>query len=202
MGELFGRKKIWMFIFVVFIILCGLIIIFNFLQKKLQSQTEAPMVTVLPELTFEKPTPYYPTITASLLIQSKRNIPTYSPDNGQGVDIGSPTVQTSITEIEKLYPYLPYLKDYQPSTGFTVSIVIPEKELQESPWTLMVQIFGIDYNVPDNTEEYLRMKTSFLETANFIFEWMKSYGVDPEKIFISWGDRILIQDRAEQWLRQ
>lgn len=187
------------FILAAFVILAGLIIVFNLLQRRSQPQTEAPAVAVSPIPTLAEP-PISPVPEESPAFQSKQNLPTYPPDKGQGVDLESPVVQTSIAEIEKLYPYLPYLRDYQVSTGLTVSIVIPAKDLQGSPWTLLVQIFGIDYNVPSGSEEYERMKTSFLEAANSVFEWMRSNQVDPQKIFISWGDRALIQDRAEEWL--
>lgn len=96
---------------------------------------------------------------------------------------------------------LPYTKDFQLSTDLTVSVVIPAKDLQYNPWSLTVQIFGIDYEVPAGDPEYQRMKTSFLEAANLVFEWIRSNGADPQKIIVSWGDKAFIQDQAEEWLQ-
>ena len=65
-----------------------------------------------------------------------------------------------------------------------------------------MQIFGIDYQSPENTTDYAIAKSTFLEAANKVFAWMESKGADPNKIIISWGDRQFIQERAEKWLSE
>lgn len=201
MNEQLSRKNTIILIIISFVVLFGLIILFNLLQKKSQPQIR-PTQTIIS----------YPTPTSVPLLrttpvkqklplpQSIRNAPTYAPNQGQGVNLESTLVQTSMTEIEKLAFYLPYLKEYKLSTNLTVSIVIPAKDLQDNPWTLSVQIFAIDYGVPEDSPDYQVMKTSFIEAANAVFEWMKSLGVDPQKIIIRWGDKAFIKERAEEWL--
>ena len=197
MDQQFVRKNIVLLIFISFVVLFSLIFILNLLQKRSQ-----PLPGPTPT------TPYFPSPTSIELSpvqktvpQSIRNAPTYPPDQGQGIDLGSQFTQTSIAEVQKLYPHLPYLKDYTLSTGLAVSIVIPAKDLQYNPWSLTVQIFGIDYELPPDDPEYQRMKTSFLEAANTVFEWIRSNGADPQKIIVSWGDKAFIQDQAEEWLQ-
>ena len=78
---------------------------------------------------------------------------------------------------------------------------IPAKDLQENTWSLTVQVFGIDYQVPENSQDYQIMKASFREAANAVFEWMKSNGVNPQKTIIRWGDKAFIKQQAEEWLQ-
>ncbi|HRN70305.1 MAG TPA: hypothetical protein PLS49_03900 [Candidatus Woesebacteria bacterium] len=44
------------------------------------------------------------------------------------------------------------------------------------------------------------MQTSFLESAQQVFYWLKEQNIDTEKIIIQWGDRAFIQERSEAWL--
>ena len=202
MEEQFDRKKIYLLIIASLAILFILLILFNLLQTRSRSHI-AP-----------SPTPtFYPTPTSVELVrtspppqlieapQSIKNAPTYAPEKGQGIDLESEIIQSSTAEVEKLYPYLPYIVDYQLSTGLTVSVVIPDKDLQENPWTLTAQIFGIDYQAPQDSQDYELMKNSFREAAATVLDWIKSKGVDNNKIIIRWGDKALIKERAEEWLR-
>src|SRR3989338_4233677 len=201
MEEQFDKKKIYLLIVASVAILFILMILFNLLQTKSRSQIEPT------------PTPtFYPTPTSVELVrtspppqlievpQSIKNAPTYAPEKGQGIDLESEIIETSTAEVEKLYPYLPYIVDYQLSTGLTVSIVIPGKDLQENPWTLTAQIFGIDYQVPQDSQDYELMKNSFREAAASVLDWVKAKDVDTQKLIIRWGDKTLIKERAEEWL--
>ncbi len=200
MNEQLSKKNIIILIVISFVVLFGLIISYNLLQSKSQPQTK-PTPTII-----SNPTPTSITEISLSPIQkklpipkSKLNVPTYTPDKGQGVDINSQIAQESISEIDKLSPYLPYLNEYKFSNDLMASIVVPTKKFQDIPWILTVQIFGIDYQVPKDSKDYQLMKSSFLEAANAVFEWMKSYGVDPQKVIIKWGDKEFIQKQAEEW---
>lgn len=186
MEEPFYKKHIKILIIFALIILTSLVIALNLLQRR--SQEEAATGSQLP------------TQPVAAVPKRLEAAPTFSPNQGQGVDTESQQAKESTSEIAKLYPDLPYLKDIKLSTGVNVSIVIPAKELQEGSWTLLVQIFGVDYDVPQDGADSQLMKNSFREAANTVFEWMKGNGADPEKIIISWGDREFIQVRAEEWL--
>lgn len=200
MEEQFDKKKIYLLIFASIAVLFILMILFNSLQNRTASQVE-PTST---------PTPY-PTPTSVELVrtspppqtipepQSIKNAPAYTPEKGQGIDLESEIIKSSTAEVEKLYPYLPYIIDYQLSTGLTVSVVIPGKDLQENPWTLTVQIFGIDYQIPQDSQDYELMKNSFREAAASVLDWVKTKDVDTQKLIIRWGDKTLIKERAEEW---
>jgi Zn-dependent protease with chaperone function len=131
---------------------------------------------------------------------SIRAVPTLPPDQGGGLDLNSPLMQHSIAELQKLYPYLPYYKDITLSTGVSVTINMPKKELQMSAWTLDAEIYGINYETSPSQPDYTQMKKSFLEASDIVFAWVKQHGADPYKIFYTWGDRAYIQEQAEQWL--
>ena len=192
MDEQFARKKIALLILISFVVLISLIIIVNILQRSSQKKEEPSPTGILRTSPPQKPI---------AVPQSIRNAPTFPPEKGKGVDIESEFIKTSTAEVQKLYPALPYLRDYNVSTGLTVSIVIPAKDLQENTWSLTVQVFGIDYQVPENSQDYQIMKASFREAANAVFEWMKSNGVNPQKTIIRWGDKAFIKQQAEEWLQ-
>lgn len=132
----------------------------------------------------------------------QESLPVIPQAQGGGIDVKSQQVRQSTTEINKLTSSLPYLQNLVLTTGQTVDIAIPGKNLQLNAWTLTVQIFGIDYQSPENTTDYAIAKSTFLEAANKVFAWMESKGADPNKIIISWGDRQFIQERAEKWLSE
>lgn len=123
------------------------------------------------------------------------------PTTSQGAsyfDLSSPQITSSKSEIARLVPYLPYRKTFTLSNKLIVTIVVPEEKLQESDWTLDVNIYDIDYQVPKDDEK--TMKQSFKEAAGLLFSWMRQRGADPEKIIIIFGDRLFMQERAKEWL--
>ena len=189
------NKLVFYLIIVFSFILLLLITLFNLLSKK-------PTTTSLISPTFlPTPTSILPSVTkVSIIPPSTNNLPTYAPEKGRGVDLKAPLIKNSTREIEKLYRFLPLNQEVRLSTGLTVSIVIPAQNLQNNPWTLTVQIFGIDYEVPQSDPSYLLMKNSFQEAAKVVFNWIKNNNVNLQNVIISWGDRQFIQDRAEEWL--
>jgi hypothetical protein len=130
-----------------------------------------------------------------------QSIPTLPPSKGEGIDTQSQPVEESQGEIDKLTPYLPYEDSFDLLTGVKVSVLIPQQKYQNNPWTLTVQIFGINYNSSPDQPDYIQMRASFKEASSKVFAWMKSKGANPEKIFISWGDKEFIQKNAEDWLK-
>lgn len=130
------------------------------------------------------------------------DVPYKPSDQGGGVDTGAQKVVDSKNEIKKLVNAFPYEQNFQTTSGKKVTILIPGADLQLNPWTLTVQIFGIDYQTSPEYEDYQSEKNAFVESANLVFGWMKSQGVNPDKIIISWGGKEFIQQRAEEWLNQ
>lgn len=148
------------------------------------------------------PTPTYtPVIPYEHTVPPRvKDIPTLIPEKGGGLDINSPVMQNSIEELQKLDPYLPFAEDITLSTGVRVSILIPEKNLQITPWTLTAGVYGINYDTSPGQADYVTTKESFKEAAKIIFAWIRSHNADPEKILFTWGTRAYIQDQAEAWL--
>ncbi len=131
------------------------------------------------------------------------NIPTLPPEKGYGVDTDSLLVKTSENEIAKLASQLPYSTDFTTQTGIPVSILINPLDKQDNPWTLYVQIYGVDYNVPNESsnENYKRNKDAFRQASQLAFDWIKSKGLNPDRIIIQWGDRRFVEDKAQEWLK-
>lgn len=124
--------------------------------------------------------------------------PTQIATAGAVIDLQSEEIKISSDEIKKLASFLPYKQTYKLSTGLEVLVTIPPLSLQDSSWALEVNINGVDYQVPESDETL--MKQSFIEASNKLIEWLRLQGVDTGKIFIVWGDRKIIRDRADQWL--
>ncbi len=131
-----------------------------------------------------------------------KDAPSLPPEQGGGIDENSSLVQSSIVEIQKLNPHLPYTFNFISSTGVEVSILIPKQELQINRWTLTAQAFGINYNTSPDQPDYESMRKSFNEAAYLVFDWVKENNADPEKIIFVWGDKKFIQDQAIKWLRE
>ncbi len=193
------NKLIFYLIIIFSFILLFLVMLFNLLSKKPTSNISSISPTPLPRPT-SIPPPIIRVPMISVIPPSTNNLPTYVPERGRGVDLEAPLIKNSTREIEKLYRFLPLNQEVRLSTGLTVSIVIPAQNLQSNPWTLTVQIFSIDYEVPQSDSSYPLMKNSFQEATRVVFNWIKNNNANLQNIIISWGDRKFIQDRAEEWL--
>jgi hypothetical protein len=128
--------------------------------------------------------------------------PTLAPQKGLGLDLDSQPIKDSKIEIQKAYPYLPFTKTVTLSTGVPVTIDIPQKEFQFTPWVLAVNVRGINFNTSSDQEDYALMRDSFKEVAGVVFVFLEQNTIDPKKIYFSWGDRAFMQDNAERWLSE
>lgn len=187
-----SSKTLFLIIFLFFIIiLIFLLILAN--RKNIPSQTKST-----------------PQPTSSIFLPTKKEVippdirvaPTIPPQRGGGIDVSSSPVSTSISEINKLEPFLPLKLDRPLATGISVLIVIPTSDLQSNPWTLSVNISDINFQSTPEQNDYELMKNSFKEASSYVFTWITSKGVDPSKIYIKWGDKAYIQDKAEEWLKE
>lgn len=127
-------------------------------------------------------------------------IPTLPPARGAGVDIESKVAQDSRQEIEKLYPALPFSKTITVG-GKEVAIRIPEAELQDYKWSLIVYLPDLDFQAPTELPNYSLAKERFLAAASEVNLWIQQQGADPKKIIIVWGDTQFSQERAREWLK-
>ncbi len=133
---------------------------------------------------------------------STRTIPTIPSSQGGGVNTNEDKVEASTAEIKKVLPYLPIKRPYTLSTGRIVDIIISTNGLETRPWVLPVYIGGIDYTIPATHAQYAEERSTFLEAVNIIYTILKEHGAKPENMYINWGDRAFIQERAEQWLQE
>lgn len=117
----------------------------------------------------------------------------------QAINLQSQEVVNSQAEINKIKTKLPLEETFTATNGIESTILIPASEFQDSEWTLTILINGIDYQVP--VEEEANSKQAFLESTQKVFNWLESQGADPSKIYIVWGDKKFIQDKATEWLK-
>ncbi|MFA9289052.1 MAG: hypothetical protein ACEQSA_04190 [Weeksellaceae bacterium] len=124
------------------------------------------------------------------------------PSTDNGVNRQSPDVQASEQEIQQLLTALPYQTSFTTQAGIPIDITISRTVTVEHPWYLSVDIYGIDYEVPENSPDYAIMRNAFLEGVNISMTWLNSNNVDTTKMYIEWGgDKAIIQNRVSQWLR-
>ena len=191
----FLQNKLLIFIIVTLLCLVMIISFFiNKLSKKESNQTMIPTVPAsFPTISLQDPTEINPSY--------KKNgfIPTYTPEKGRGVDLEAPIVASSIQEIKKLYPFLPY-ENVIKNPNTEITIIIPDTTSQTNPWTLEVDIFGLDYRLLKEDPEYSTMKSLFLSTVASINKWIEEKGADPKKIMIIWGDKEYIQNKSQEWM--
>jgi len=120
----------------------------------------------------------------------------------KGIDTKSDLVQQSIQEIDNVSALLPYTTDIQLLDGRTIEIVIPSMSIADNEWTLLVQLFGVDYEIPIDSTEYELEKQAFLEGVTHVNTFFKKNNIDSSKIIIIWGDREFMHKRAQMWLGQ
>lgn len=128
------------------------------------------------------------------------SLPRISDANGGGIDESHTIVQTSKQSLEALSPHLPYSKILTSSDGLVIEVVIPAQELVSNDWTLLAQIFGIDYQISPEDPSYELMRRAFLTGAQDVREFLEMYEISPTSIIIQWGDRTHMMERANEWL--
>lgn len=180
------KNHIRIVIIILFIVLVGIIA----LIIKLNTPPE-------PEVEIPEPTP-----TNELRYVKIEEVVNTAAQSDTGIDISSDIVQESIKQIDNASTLLPYTKEVQLSDGRTIEIVIPSMALTDNEWTLLVQLFGIDYEIPADSPEYETEKQAFLEGVSHVKQFFTEHNIDSSKIIIIWGDRALVHDRAQMWLEQ
>lgn len=145
-----------------------------------------------------------PTVRSSLILVESKNlddVPTLAPSQGGGLDTSSQILKDSALNIAEITGNLPYKKTFTSTNGIPIEIIVPSPEYQDNKWTLLVNIFGVDYQVPTDSPEYSRMQLAFREAAADVYLFVKKNGGDPEKIVFKWGDREFIENRTREWLQ-
>jgi hypothetical protein len=139
--------------------------------------------------------------TAQKLSQLKKTEEiTFIPD--KGVDTNSIVVKDSIKNIEVLSLKLPYQEKFTTEEGVEVEIAINDITLELQNWILPVNVWGIDYQVPEDDPEYQNQKKAFIQASLRVYDFINSQDIDPSKIIISWGGREFIRTTAERWLAE
>ena len=186
----YQKQIILMIVFLT--ILLGMIFLTNSLLRQKTAQNSLPPSS--------SPTPASKATEINPSYKNNTFIPTYSPEKGSGVDIEAPLVAQSMQEIEKLNNSLPYEQTLTTPSSQEITIVIPDKTSQTNPWTLQINVFGLDYQIAKEDPEYQLSRESMMYVASFINKWIKEKGGDPVKIMIIWGDQIDVQNKSQEWL--
>lgn len=129
-------------------------------------------------------------------------VPRASEEKGGGIDTNSPEVKRSIQSLKILQTALPYYKVFTTEEGIEVEVSIPPTSTVSNDWTLLVHIFGPDYQTPENSSEYETNKKAFLLGAGEVMLFLEDQNINPSEIIIQWGDRAIIGDRSAQWLNE
>lgn len=149
------------------------------------------------------PTPSPGNPASEILVESKNlnDVPTLAAEKGGGLDTNSTILKESAMNIAEITGNLPYRYTFTSSNGLPMEIIISSSEYQDNKWTLLVNIFGIDYQVPKDSPDYSKMQIAFREAAANVYLFVKKNGGDPQKIVFRWGDRLFIEERAIEWLQ-
>jgi len=129
-------------------------------------------------------------------------VPRASEAKGGGIDTNSPEVKISIQSLEKLQTVLPFYKTFTTDDGIEVEVSIPPTSTVSNDWTLLVHIFGPDYQIPEDSSDYEINKKAFLAGVSEVMLFFKEQDINPSEIIIQWGDRAIIGDRSAQWLTE
>lgn len=151
----------------------------------------------------QRPTPFQvsPVLKEKPKVLEVKNIPTLLPQQGKGVDITSQTARESIGNIDKVEQKFPLEKVVKTSTGNEITIYIAKREFQPTPWSLNVDLYGVEFQAPIGSDQYSKAKTDFLESVQEVFNWVRANGADPEHIIFRWGDKEYMNNRAQEWLK-
>jgi hypothetical protein len=129
-------------------------------------------------------------------------IPTIPLSKGGGLDTNSVSIVESTKNIEILDQNLPFFLEKMTENGIKIYINIAPQALQPNKWTLVVDIDGIDYQLPPDDPEYIENKNAFLEGAREVFEFIKDNRVNSDKILIEWGETEYVRNTSDKFLNQ
>jgi hypothetical protein len=129
--------------------------------------------------------------------------PTLPPDiygNSGGFDKDSAIAKASQENIAKFKDKLPYITKFVSKSKVPVSVNVSRYGIETSPWIVDAYVLGMDYYVKQGDSNYDKNKSAFVEGANKVFDFIKSNGGDPTKVYINWGDNKAVRDKAREWL--
>lgn len=129
-------------------------------------------------------------------------VPRVSEEKGGGIDTNSPEVKTSIQTLQKLQSALPYYKVFNTDDSIEVEVSIPPTSTVSNDWTLLIHIFGPDYQIPEDSAEYESNKQAFLAGVSEVMLFLEEQNINPSEVIIQWGDRAIISERSQKWLSE
>lgn len=130
------------------------------------------------------------------------SIPRIPDEQGGGVDTQSAEIKLSKRSIQAIQNQLPYISYTTSPDGIDVEVVIPSQDMVSNDWTLLVNIFGPDYQIPDDDPEYEIMKRAFLTGVAEVLTFFDEQDIDRSEVLIQWGDRAIIGERSQKWLQE
>jgi len=186
MKSILDHKKLYIVISVLVVVLVILITSSVLLQNKKKSELQ----------------PSETSINGTSKFRTILEIPTLGPEQNYAVNTDSLIIKDSIAAIQSLTASLPYEYSFTTSKGIPVKIRISDRTYADNEWTLLVYIFGPDYQIQKNDSEYDANRVAFLEAAQNVFNFLEKNNVDSSQLIIQWGDRAFVQEQSEQWLQK
>lgn len=119
----------------------------------------------------------------------------------QGVDTESAVVKLSQQSLTQLGSSLPFTKTVTSPDEIEVEIVIPPIDILSNNWTLLIHIFGPDYQIPERDPAFESEKRAFLLGVSEAITFLKSQDVNTDEIIINWGDQAIVRERSNLWLK-
>lgn len=117
--------------------------------------------------------------------------------NGK-LDVSESTVQQSKSLLDIIKPKLPYNQTITTSTGTKISYAAFLKT--PDPYELYVEISGVDFTIPKDDPKFAQTIQDFRDTADSLYSFLTSNGVNPSAIYVVWADNLNNQKTAESWL--
>src|SRR3989344_1273005 len=152
-----SNKLLYLIIASLILLLISVVIFSNLIKGYLVNRNVAPVPSASPAPSGVAPTAV---VLPDDMVkgQSIRNVPTLNPTKGLGLDLDSNEIKNSIAQIEKIKTKLPYKKSFKSSGGLDVDILIPSYDLLMNKWTLNVNVFLLDFEIPPENPEYEKTK--------------------------------------------
>jgi len=117
---------------------------------------------------------------------------------GGKLDTSDPQVQQSKNFLDIIKPKLPHDETLTTSTGTKVSYTAFTKTPDQ--YDLYVAIRGVDFTIPKEDPKLAQTVRDFRDTADSLYSFLASNGVNPSAIYIVWADNLPNQKVAESWL--
>lgn len=117
--------------------------------------------------------------------------------------ITPPIYNSAQVELKKeAIPNLPiYIKDFKTSAGLTTTINVYTLE-KDPEAAIYLEVYGVDYQNRFGDTKKNPDALAYKESYDKAISEMKAKGIDPDKVDLVLGSKVLIRETAAYWLSQ